>query len=66
MFSLDLQSGQDDANCQKSEPVCRCELTEFTQSVAYDGQTCLSGSVTIYQRSSILLLGTHCPAKVFD
>lgn len=36
-FCPDLQSGQADASCQKSEPVCRFESTDFTENhVVYD------------------------------
>lgn len=41
-FCHDLQSGQVDASCGKSEPVCRFELPDFTENgVVYDGHRLL-------------------------
>lgn len=38
LFCIDLQSGQVNDSCQKSETVCRFELTDFTENfVMYDG-----------------------------
>ncbi len=39
-FPPDLQSGEVDASCPKSEPVCRFELTDFIENrIVYDGHT---------------------------
>lgn len=52
LFCIDLQSGQVNDSCQKSETVCRFELTDFTENcVMYDGHRQIFFSFRLQQAS---------------